>query len=567
MRVKRCVCAIVGCVGAASLSPAAAQIVPPEGVETAVLSRDAFSTGTLTSASGALPSDLWRGAQPTTLEFLLEQLPSRPATPAIGEAMRRTLLSPGAAPDGAGAALGGKKLLALAHAGFVDEAATVASISNAGRGDPWTGRAQAVSDLLAGDVANACRRGDRLTEGREDPFWVKLRVVCYAVVDQRDAADLSLGILRDQYGLTPQDDIFLTAAATGAAPKSPPAATTPLQYAVARTLELPLAPGLLGQADGGVLVAITRDGALDPSTKIAAAQRAVTMGVLAPSEFAAMMQAQTFDLVAMGTAAEAARERGGDPLTDALLYQSVQEMSAPEFLRDKAQRIALALSLGDTFHRAYALCVLYADDIAELEGVILAPGEAARFAQARMAVGDAVGAGQWLGAMMEPGASVGALPENDALHFIELVNLLSLLDPQTAAQIARAADVALLSGAGVRENAIGATDPVVAAHLLEAAFDAALEDKVGQAGLVAVAASGPGRGPAAAVIVSQSLKAAGMSDLRRRYLFEQAWAGRFPDGEDTYTDADALAGDGANGADGGFGPRIKPSPNDQAGKL
>lgn len=559
MRINRS-SVLAGFIGAALSGAAIAQIAPPESVETATLAQDAFSTGTLTRATGALPSDLWRGAQPTTLEFLLEQLPSRPATPAVGEAMRRTLLSPGAAPDGAGDALGGKKLLALAHAGFVEEAATIASISNAGRGDPWTGRAEAVRDLLGGDVQNACRRGDRLTEGREDPFWVKLRVVCYAISDERDAADLSLGILRDRYGLTPEDDVFLTAAATGAAPKSPPAATTPLQYAVARALDLPLAPGLLSQADGGVLVAITRDSAFDPSTRNAAAQRAVTMGVLEPADYAAMMQGFEFDVVAMGTASDVARERSADPLTDALLYQSVKEMNAPEFLRDKAQRIALALSLGDTFHRAYALSVLYADDIVELEGVILAPDEAAQFAQARMAVGDAVGAGRWLSAMIEPGASVGALPDNDAMRFIEMVNLLSLLDPQSAAQIARAADVALLSGADVANTQNRATDPVVAAHLLEAAFDAALEDKIGQAGLVAAAASSPGRGPGAAVIVSQSLKAAGMADLQRRYLFEQAWAAQFAGVEDEAGAADEAAA--ADAAGDGFGPRIKPSPGD-----
>ncbi len=563
MRISRLTgLAAMGAMASALIASADAQIAPPESVETAVLSQDAFSTGTLTPATGALPVDLWRGAQTTTLEFLLEQLPSRPATPAIGEAMRRTLLSPGSAPDGAGAALGGKKLLALAHAGFVEEAATIASISSAGRGDPWTGRVQAVRDLLTGNIQNACRRGDRLTEGREDPFWVKLRVVCYAASDERDAADLSFGILRDQYGLTPADDIFLTAVATGAAPKSPPAATTPLQFAIARMLELPIAPGLLSQADGGVLVAIARDGALDSATRIAAGQRAVAMGVFAPAEFAALMQGFQFDVVAMGTAADAAREQGGDPLTDALLYQSVNEMNAPEFIRDKAQRIALALSLGDTFHRSYALSVLYADDIADLEGVILSPGEASQFAQARMAVGDAVGAGKWLAAVTGPGASVGALPETEAMNFIELVNLLSLLDPQTASRIARAADVSLLSGAGAQDVSHGAKDPVIAAHILEAAFDAALENKVGQAGLVAAAASGAGRGPGDAVIVSQSLKAAGMPELQRRYRFEQAWAARFvtpDDGVDAGIEADEAAV--TSGGDG-FAPRIKPSPGD-----
>ncbi len=556
MRIRRMAGKLSAC-AAALFGVAVAQVAPPEIIESAPLARDAFSTGTLTPATGALPPDLWRGAKPSTLEFLLENLPARPATPAIGEAMRRTLLSPGSAPDGAGAALGGKKLLALARAGFVEEAATIASISSAGRGDPWIGRAEAVRDLLSGNVQNACRRGERLTDGREDPFWVRLRVLCYAAADERDAADLSLGILRDQYGLSSVDDVFLTAAATGAAPKSPPAAETPLQYAIARWLELPVAPGLLASADGGVLAAVAGDATVDSSTRVAAGQRAVAMGVMAPAQFTAMMDSFAFDVVDVGTAGDAARDRPDDPLTDALLYQSVKEMSAPEFLRDKAQRIALALSLADTFYRSYALSVLYADEIAALEGVILAPGEASRFAQARMAVGDSVGAGQWLAAMTGPGASVGALPEGEAMAFIELVNLLSLLDPQTASLIARAADVSLLSGVDVH-GALSrpARDPVVAAHILEAAFDAALDEKIGQAGLAALAASGPGRGPGEAVIVSQSLKAAGMTDLQRRYVFEQAWAARFPAAEGD----EAAPVEADDAGDQSFAPRVKPSP-------
>ncbi len=562
MRIRRMTGKAAICVAAALFGGAVAQVAPPEIVETAPLARDAFSTGTLTPATGALPPDLWRGAAPSTLEFLLENLPARPATPAIGEAMRRTLLSPGSAPDGAGAALGGKKLLALVRAGFVEEAATIASISSAGRGDPWTGRAEAVRDLLNGNVQNACRRGDRLTAGREDPFWVKLRVVCYAAADERDAADLSLGILRDQYGLSPEDDTYLTAAATGAAPKSPPAPVTPLQYAIARSLELPVAPGLLAEADGGVLVAIAGDDAVDPATRAAAGERAAAMGVLAPSQFAALMESIQFDVVAIGTAADAARVRPDDAMTDALLYQSVREMSAPEFLRDKAQRIALALSLGDTFYRSYALSILYADEIAVLEGTILAPDEASRFAQARMAVGDSVGAGTWLAAMISPGASVGALPETEAMTFIELVNLLSLLDPQTASQIARAADVSLLSGVDFHgASSRRAQDPVVAAHILEAAFDAALEQKTGQAGLAALAASGAGHGPGEAVIVGQSLKAAGMADLQRRYIFEQAWAARFPAVEAGVDTEEADEAAAPSDDSGGFAPRIKPSLN------
>ena len=536
---------------------ASAQVTPPQSVESAPLATDPFSTGTLTAADGALPSTLWRGAEPRTLEFLLENLPARPSTPALGEAMRRTLLSPGDAPVRAEASLGGKKLLALARAGFVDEAATVASLSDAGRGDPWTNQAEAVSDLLSGDVQNACSRGQRLSEGRDNPFWVKLRVLCYAEAGERDAADLSLGILRDQFGLTDEEDVFLTAVAAGAAPKSPPTATTPLTYAAARSLDLPFAPGLLSKADGGVLVAVARDPSADPAARIAAAERAAAMGVMSAASLSALMDSIDFDVAAIAAAEQTAAERPGDPLVDALLYQSVKEMAAPEFIRDKAQRIAQALSLADSFHRAYALSILYAEEIAALEGTIVAPQEAAAFATARMAVGDSVGAGGWLSAMIGPDASIGALPEEQAMTFIELLNLLALLDPQSAAQIARSADVSLLNGSAPPPGP-GSADvsPEITAHILEAAFDAALENKTGQAGLAALAASRGGAGPADAVIVRQSLKAAGMGDLERRYHFERAWSALFPAAEAAGAEAKGVSP--AAAADSGFGPSLKP---------
>ena len=551
--------AALAAVAATFVSAGFTQVAPPEVVESAPLARDAFSTGTLTQAGGALPSTLWLNAKPSTLEFLLDNLPARPATPALGEAMRRTLLSPGSAPDGAGEALGGKKLLALAQAGFVDEAAEIASLSTIGRGDPLTGRAEAVRDLLAGDIQSACRRGERLTSGRDNPFWIKLRVVCYAAAGEPDAADLSLGVLRDQFGLTPDEDVFLTAAATGVAPSAPPAASSPLNYAVARSLELPISPDLLSQAGGGVLIAVARDAALDAATRIDAGARAVAMGVMRPAQFSALVESFEFDVAALGGAANTAREQSDDPLTDAILYHSVKAMSAPEFLRDKAQRIALALSLGDTFYRSYTLSILYADEIAALEGSIVAPQEAAQFAEARMAVGDSVGAGSWLAAMIGPGGSIGALPEEQAIVFVESVNLLSLLDPQTAAQIARAGGISLLSGVDASLTATPQQqDPAVAAHILEAAFDAALEEKIGQAGLAALAASSAGYGPGEAVIVGQSLKAAGMADLERRYSFERAWAARFI--ADTEVE-EAGAPDEAAEEPQGLKPRVKPSPS------
>ena len=536
-----------------------AQIAPPAAVETAPLSTDAFSTGTLDRTAGAMPPTLWRTSDPQQVDFLLGAAPTRPASPSLGEVMKRTLLSPGAAPDGASPSLGGKKILALAKVGFLDEARTVASISSDGREGAWAGQAAAVMDLLTGDAAAACRRGAGLSSGRDELFWVKLRVFCYARAGERDAADLTLNILRERGAVSDNDDAYLTAAATGIAPKTPLAVKTALHYAIGKLLGSPLAPGLIDKADGGVLVAISRDLSLAPETRIAAAQRAVAMGILNIASLQEIVSSTTFDVAEIGNAPTIAVEQAANPLTDALLYQSVQEMTAPEFIRDKAQRIALALSVADDFHRAYALSMLYADDIAALEGVLLSPEEAARFAMARMAVGDSVGAGQWLSVMIGANESVAALPEPQAMAFIEQVNLLAVLDPQSAARIARAAGVSLLSEEpAFNLDGRGFDDSALLARILEASFDAVSDGKMGQAGLAALAASSgkSAGGEIESVMVARTLNAAGLGTLHRRHEFELAWSSLFQQGG--AEEATPVAADDAQPEDDGFTPRLKP---------
>ncbi|MEM9495565.1 MAG: hypothetical protein AAGA09_06140 [Pseudomonadota bacterium] len=540
-----------------------APLAAPTAVETTTLAQDAFSTGTLSAANGALPRDLWRGADTETLEYLLLHAPARPTTPAIGEALRRVLLSPGAAPEAAAPSLGGKKLLALSRAGFVEEANTVASLSNGGRGDPWTGQALAISDLLKDDVARACQRNANLSSGRDELFWVKLRVLCYAEAGERDAADLTFNILREQGSLSASEETLLSSLASGGAPKTPVATGSILEYVVARRLKLPMAPGLLENAEGGVLVAVARDAGANLATRLGAAREAVAMGVMEARELTSLMDSASFDVAEIGDAVTAALARPVDPMTDALLYQSVKAMAAPEFLRDKAQRISLALGLADRFPRAYALSLLYADEIASLEGAIVSAEEAERFAVARMAVGDAVGAGQWLLAMIGESGSLSALPQPQAMAFIDRVNLLAALDPQTAAQIARTAGVSLIAAeSAVYDDRAGRANPARTAAILKAAFDAAVDAISGQAALAALAAAGPGDANDGAgesgvgeindVVVEQGLKIAGMSELLRRNKFERAWSSSFGAADIAQTGDVRVEQDG-------FTPRLKPS--------
>ncbi|MBI1366141.1 MAG: hypothetical protein GC153_09335 [Alphaproteobacteria bacterium] len=481
-------------------------------------------------------------------------------------------MSSGDAPTGAKPALGGLKLVVLARAGFADEARTIASLSNAPRSEPTVAEALATADLLDGATADACRRNADLASGRAEPFWVKLRLVCYALAGQRDAADLTFSLLRDQGVLTGGEAALFSALVTGAPPKATPAPQTAIDLAALRQLRLPLAPGLLGSADAGVLKAIANDANFDPATRVAAAESALAAGAMKPGDLQVLFAGFKLDLTDLSSAAEKANARPDDPMSDVILYQAVQQMTAPEFLRDKAERIAEALTIADSFPRAYAAAVLYSEDIVSLEGAVLPAREAARFAVARMAVGDGDGAARWLFAMLGSGG-LKALDQPLAMDVIALTNLLAVLDPISARAVAEAAGVSLdeqEGGNGAPPAPGGGDDGRAIARIVDAAFDAAIGDVPGQAGLAALAMSDETApaDPVAAAVISQSLRAAGFNELRRRVEFESAWRARFaaiapaapPAPPAAPGPEPAARAQKAEAASGGPTPRLKPKP-------
>lgn len=536
----------------------------PEAVEETTLVRDAFSTGLLTRPEGALASDLWRGANVGRLNYLLSVTPARLPGPALGDALRRVLLSPGDAPEGAGPALGGRKLLALARAGFTEEARTIASLSSAPRNEPYVAEALATADLLSGEVNRACARNAALSSGRDAEFWVKLRILCYVAAGERDAADLTLGLLRESGTLGQTDQALLSALVTGLAPKTPPAPETALHLAAMRQLGLPIAPNLLENAHAGVLKALARDASADVAARLTAANMAAAMGLFSRAELAGVYDSIEGDPEDLGRVSEIAAARPDDPYTDVIMYQSVRQMTAPEFLRDKAARIARAISAADEFSRMAALSLLYADEIEAMEGALLPPREAAAFAAARLSVGDGDGAARWLFAMLGSGGAA-SLEEAEVMELIELVNYLAILDPISASAVAEAAGVAVSDPRtdGAPPPAPG--DERFRRRVVESAFDAAIADIPGQAVLAALAMSKAAAGdPLADVVIDQSLRAGGLNDLRRRAEFDSAWRARFARDTAPAQMAPAAAPDGppaASEEEAGLTPRLKPDKN------
>lgn len=523
--------------------PAYAQVSLPDLVETQSLKADAFSTGILKTREGALPDTLWQNSDLETLSFLLDEAPARPALPAVGHALRRTLLSAGQiANDPASQAarqnLGGKKLLALVNAGFIDDALTIASLSDAGRNDPYTGKALALADMLASNENDACSRGANLSVERGDPFWVKLRAFCFSISGERDAADLTFSLLRDQGLLSFREESFLSAIVTGVSPTKPLFPQTPLELAIARRLEMPISAEVLKKAQGSVVRALSEDTQLDAQTRIFASRRALAMGLMSGSEYRALLSSVPLSLEIVSDPYNAILNNPGAPYTDAIVLQAVEAASAPEFLRDKASLIAKVLASGQGFDQLNALSHLYAADIANFEGALIPAEDAASFALARMVVGDGQGAGRWLLGMKGDG-EITNLGDDLARDFVHLTSLLRLLDPATAAIVADSAGISVFETRTVKfENASQHTtqDPQLAAKITDTVFDAAMGDvpgqkKIGQAALASLALSDServGTNPVQTVILRRALDIAGLSDIGLQYEFQSAWQASLP---------------------------------------
>ncbi|MBI1391917.1 MAG: hypothetical protein GC152_04160 [Alphaproteobacteria bacterium] len=530
--------------GVLTLSTGAhAQGVAPVAVEETSIARDAFSTGILGADAGGFGSDLWAGASAAELERLLVLTPSRPASPAMGRLLQRLLLTTAPGPQGAPASLGGRKLLALARVGRYDDARTIASLSSAAQDDQWVNQALAVADLLDADLSGACSREDRVNAGRDALFWVKLRVLCYASEDQFDSADLTLGVLREQGSLSDADDALLTAASIPAPLKKPVAPKTALQLALLRRLSGATAAGYEGSADGGVLLSIARNEETDARTRLVAATHAAAIGA-----------ARAPTLKALFAGVDAASDMtlaDDDILIDAARFQRIAKMTSPEFLRDRATLIAEAVRIAPSFPRAYAAALVYAEDVSALEGVIVAPDEAAAFAIVSMANGRPEAAARWLQGML--GQGLNTVNEKQALEFIDLVNLLGVLDGRQARIVAAAANVQI-DPPRARFSAADEIDRERLGAIIAAGFGAASSNARGQLALSAIALTSPAflGDPVADRVAAAALTAAGLDDVRRRHEFETAWKATFPDSEAVAVTASA------HDEDGGFAPSLKP---------
>ncbi len=509
-----------------------AQTAPLAPVEQTAFARDAFGTGLLSRDAGALQTGLWRGADARVLSGLLGDFPARPASPSIGVAARRLLLSGGDSPAGSDAALGGAKLKALVRLGFVEEAREIESLAVGGKSDPSLLEAMAGADLLAGDNAAACQKAQRITAPRDSVNGARLRALCYIVAGELDAADLALKLLQERGALSPADEAILTPMAAGGKPKAGAEAADAIQYGALR--QAGLVPAVSPDAEAGLLKALAADSAMAAPARLAAARRASAMGVMSGASLKDLFDGAALDLAAVAGAAEAFRQRPDDPVALAAAYQNLRSKSAPEFARDRAALVAGVFGAIRDFDTLFLAAALFSDDVKSFEGMLVSRSEAEAFALARLALGDVSGAESWLAA----GDVAGAGEASDIAALV----------------------AAAKAGKGVQESAEAKLSGLPALAV-DAVIEAASERIAGQGALAALVASGPAAAgdPIAEVVVARGLATAGLDDLARRRAVERLLQERYRRPQPPSPSA-ATALQPASAAKGPA-PRLKPKPS------
>jgi hypothetical protein len=258
--------AICSVAGAAVAQTPAGQASPAgQDVQVTQLAEpDAFSTP---GRATGLPANLWTGASVMTVRAVLPLLAARPLTPAGAQLARRVLATGAQGPEGArqDTALAAARADALLAQGDAKAAAAVLDHAPGADRNADLARAIAEADLLAGDDAGACRTAQALSDGRDEPYWLKLRTYCQAIAGEAAQASLTFDLAQAQS----KDPVFarlMGAKLGGSGNPGAPSLRNGLDYALSKSLGLDLAaakpaPAVAAALTGGEPMPL----ALDPA--------------------------------------------------------------------------------------------------------------------------------------------------------------------------------------------------------------------------------------------------------------------------------------------------------------
>ncbi|CCQ74641.1 hypothetical protein [Magnetospira sp. QH-2] len=298
-----------------------------DGIQTQALGAvDVDSIGLLNARNGGLGFDLWAGADRTTVTRLIGLIPTRAASPAMRDLMRRLLLTAATAPNGSNpsGAMAETRIAALLALGDAQGAADLLRQLPPGSGSPVLAQAEVNALFQIGQAPRACGLAAEKMALQDDPFWQKTLVFCQVLAGEPDKAGLSIGLLQETGH---RDDAFfmLTDAmiAGNAEPLASLPGATPLHMAMAAAAKLAPPATITDNQDPGVLRMAAENPSLGLLQRVKAAERAEAAGALPTDDLRALYMQVPFSPEDMSNPLSRARDMDG-PQSRALMIQAAK---------------------------------------------------------------------------------------------------------------------------------------------------------------------------------------------------------------------------------------------------
>ncbi|MFT3729260.1 MAG: hypothetical protein QM759_15665 [Terricaulis sp.] len=507
--------------------------VPPPVEQQQIAAPDAWSVSALARGNGALPEDLWSHSDPAALVALFDRLPANYNSPAAQTLALRVLLSGGNAPQGDAQEAARKRFEALGKMGAADPLATMAAGVGAALSDPVIAQYAAQAELARGNRDQACARGRAaaITGPQVSVFLLRLRAFCSAATGDRAAADLALAT---PHAASADDAWYASAlaAVAGAPPTRLPAAKfdNSLSAQISLTANLRPGPNALANASTFALVTLARADTAPQPQRAQAAALAFRRGVL-PAQEARTILHNTPPAVTAGLPS---------------IATTLRLVEASPGAVDAASAIATLLRAATAPADFSASARFFRADINTLQQ---APDAAAAVQLARAAIvnGDVQVAQRLVASARQAAVDEATMGPLDAAlavmtglrgdPSVVMHRRIDAAGSVAAAKRAAARDLMIFLALGAPadetvQSFLAANTPAGGAHADAAAMSALAnavdQHALGDAGLLAVVASGPGPAKLDAESVSgivRALHGAGLDTDARRFAVEAIIAG------------------------------------------
>jgi hypothetical protein len=254
---------------------------------------DAASIGIIDNVGAGLPADMWRGTDRQTAVKLIRDLPGAPHSRTLRDLQFRLLGNMATAPagDSQGNQLFAARLGRMAAMGESESVGQMLRMVGP-QSDEQARRIDAESQVMAGDLGNACTDAANFSRSSPDAFWSKLNIICLIAAGKNNEAMLETDVLHER-GLKEPGFFALVDYALGTRGGNPPAdiAADPLNLALLNAIKRPVSAASVAKAPPPTLRQMAGNTNLPLAVRLEAAERGEALGVIDPAQLLTLYQA------------------------------------------------------------------------------------------------------------------------------------------------------------------------------------------------------------------------------------------------------------------------------------